>query len=81
MEKLLGIKCFIYNKEEKIRLKISADDKNVGYVYLPKHPKELVHGIVKETIPLDRLIDNYNSIPIYLDFDKDGELIGIEILG
>ena len=68
-------------KKDKIKLKISKDDDVVGYLYLPKHPKKIVHGIVKKTIPLADIISDYKGIPIYLDFDEENELIGIEICG
>lgn len=66
---------------EKIILKVSKNDDQVGYLYLPKHPKKLVPGIVKKTIAMSDLIASYKSIPIYLNFDEDDELIGIEIVG
>ena len=69
------------SEKSKIVLKISEGDENVGYVYLPKHPKILTPGIVKKTIWLSDIIKDYKGIPIYLDFDEEGELIGIEIVG
>ena len=68
-------------EKPKIVLKISEDDENVGYVFLPKHPKILTFGIVKRTICLSDIIKNYKGIPIHLDFDEEGELLGIEIAG
>lgn len=69
------------SEKPKIVLKISEGDENVGYVYLPKHPKILISGIVKKTIWLSDILKDYKGIPIYLDFDEEGELIGIEIVG
>lgn len=69
------------SKNQKIVLKLSKGDENVGYLYLPKHPKILIPGIVKKTISLSEVIKDYKGIPIYLNFDKDEELIGIEIVG
>lgn len=69
------------SEKSKIVLKISEGDENVGYVYLPKHPKVVTPGIIKKTIWLSDIIENYKGIPIYLDFDEEGELIGIEIVG
>lgn len=66
---------------KKIILKLSKDDDEVGYLYLPKHPKKTIFGIVKKTIPINELIMDYKGIPLYFDFDEDGELIGIEIVG
>ena len=67
-------------KNQKIVLKISPGDGNVAYLQLPKHPKKLVVGIVKKTISLSDLIEGYKGISIYLNFDEDDELIGIEIV-
>ena len=53
----------------------------MGYVYLPKHPKILTLGIVRRTIGLSDIMKDYKGIPVYLDFDEEGELIGIEITG
>jgi len=69
------------NMENKISLSISKDDDQVGYLYLPKHPRTSTSGIVKKTIFITELIKGYKGIPINFDFDKDGELIGIEIVG
>ena len=65
----------------KIELILSDEDREVGYLYLPKHPRDSVSGIVKNTVPISNLIKDYKGIPIYFDFDKDDELIGIEIVG
>jgi hypothetical protein len=66
---------------QKIILKVSKEDDLVAYLYLPKHPKKIIYGIVKKSISISELIENYKGIPINLDFDEDNELIGIEILG
>lgn len=68
-------------KTQEMLLKVSKDDQTVGYLYLPKHPQKTLPNLVKKTIKLSDLIDGYDSIPIYLDFDQDNELIGIEIVG
>jgi hypothetical protein len=65
----------------KIILKLSKDDEDVGYLYLPKHPKKTVFGMVKKTIAINELIKDYKGIPLNFDFDEDNELIGIEIVG
>ncbi len=49
------------------------------YIELEEHPKSLIAGIVKETVSLASYIDHYKGPAIYLDFDKEGVLIGIEI--
>jgi hypothetical protein len=68
-------------RKEKITLKVSADDDQVAYIYLPKHPKKLIPGIVKKTISMYEIMSDYKGIPLYFDFDEAGELIGIEIVG
>lgn len=64
----------------RLRLEISKDDSNVGYLYLPTFPVKS-EGCVAKQISLHELIENYTGIPIYLDFDKNDYLIGIEIVG
>jgi hypothetical protein len=66
---------------KKIILKVSKDDELVAYLYLPKHPKKTTFGIVKKSISIFEVVENYKGIPINLDFDEDNELIGIEIVG
>ena len=68
------------NNPKKIVLKVSKGDEGVAYLYLPKHQKKLTSGIVDKTIPITDLIENYKGVSLYFDFDKDGEIIGIEIL-
>ncbi|QMV15552.1 DUF2283 domain-containing protein [Vibrio spartinae] len=62
-----------------IQLKVSADDDEVAYLYLPEHPKKVVPGIVKKQVRLSEIVKNYNGPDIYLDFNENNELIGIEI--
>jgi hypothetical protein len=68
-------------RDEKITLKVSADDDQIAYVYLPKHPKKLIPGIIKNTISMCEIMPDYKGIPLYFDFDEAGELLGIEIVG
>ena len=63
----------------KIRLEVSKDDPVVGYVYLENEEKQ--ERKVNNTIDLANILPNYKGVPVYLDFDQDGELIGIEIVG
>lgn len=62
-----------------IQLKVSADDDEMAYVFLPDHPKRIVAGIVKKQTRLSDLIDGYKGPDIYLDFDGKGRMVGIEI--
>lgn len=64
----------------KIELHSSGDDPKVAYVSLPEHPGRGQGGIVKKVVQLYEVIDGYKGAQINLDFDKDGVLIGIEIL-
>jgi hypothetical protein len=66
--------------QEPIQLKVSADDDEMAYLYLPNHPKEVIPGLVKKQIRLSDLIEGYKGPDIYLDFDGDDTLIGIEII-
>lgn len=63
----------------KINLKLSEDDSSVGYVSMPT--ENLKDKNVFKTIDICDLVDNYQGIPVYLDFNKNNELIGIEIVG
>lgn len=64
----------------KIKLKVSKDDPDVAYLKLPEHPGSGKYGIVSKQIRLLELIEEYKGPDIYLDIDKNGVLIGIEIL-
>jgi uncharacterized protein YuzE len=63
----------------KIALSISDDDEDVGYLTLPKHPGKGTPGAVRKQTRLLDLV-KYVGPDIFLDFDMDGNLIGIEIL-
>jgi hypothetical protein len=64
----------------QIELKVSDDDDEVGYVSLPAHPGSSP-GIVKKSIELRDILPNYDGPDLVLDFDANGVLIGIEIIG
>jgi hypothetical protein len=63
----------------KIEFKIGSEEGDVAYVSLPDHPGEGTGGIVKKTVRLRDLMDHKRP-DLYLDFDKENRLIGIEIL-
>ena len=65
----------------KIKLVTSKKDKTVGYLYLPNHPQGEVFSVSKKQISLHELMQNYKGPDIIFDFDKNDELIGIEIIG
>ncbi len=64
----------------RIELKIGSEDGKVGYVSLPDHPRDTVPGCVSYQKRLADLIEDYEGPDLYFDFDKNGCLIGIEIL-
>ena len=64
----------------KVILSVSEDDPNINYIYMPKHPRDLQYGVVKRTIRLSKLINEYIGPDIYLDVDEKGVLIGMEVL-
>ena len=68
-------------KNAPIKLSLSSTKPLTAYVYMPKHPKKVKFGIVDKTVGLRDLIENFQGPDLFFDFDKDGELIGIEILG
>ena len=65
---------------KSIQLNVSEDDSDVAYLMLPGHPGKGTPGIVAKQISLADKIEGYKGPDVYLDFDKEGQLIGIEIL-
>lgn len=64
-----------------IELTVNDDDDDlVAYLVLPDHPGSGTPGIVSRHESIKDLIDGYKGPDVFLDFDKDGCLIGIEIL-
>lgn len=59
---------------------IIKENEETVYVQLKEHPKKSIFGIVKKNIDIASLIKGYKGPPVYLDFNDDGFLIGIEIL-
>lgn len=64
--------------EKKISLAVSADDQDVAYLYLPGHPGRGVPGVAKQ-VRLSSLL-TYKGPDLFLDFDCDGQLVGVEVL-
>lgn len=64
----------------KIELKVSPGDRDVAYISLPDHPGKGTPGVVVKTLRLIELCREYKGPDVYLDFDKDHRLIGIEVL-
>lgn len=65
----------------KIELKVSDDDPLVAYLSLPAHPPgDQASGCAVKTIRLIELMPALKGPDIIMDFDADGQIIGIEIL-
>ena len=64
--------------EKKIRVKLVGRDAHTAYVYLPGYRDE--PAIVTKTFRIDDLIEGYKGPQVHFDFNRDGLLIGIEIL-
>ena len=66
------------------RLELVVDDTvNAAYLYLKQHPERGPDsdGCVADTVILEDLLPNYRGPDISLDFDREGVLIGLEIIG
>jgi hypothetical protein len=68
-------------QKKPIDLTISEGDPYIGYIRLPAHPRTDASGVVARTIRLHDLVGPYDGPELNLDFDHEGVLIGIEILG
>ena len=64
---------------KEIKVKISENDKSVGYIYLPNNSDK--NNKVYKTIDISEIINDYSGVPVYLDFNSNDVLIGIEIVG
>lgn len=62
-----------------ISLAVNPDDHDVAYLSLPGHPGKGSPGCVKKTVRLASLLP-YKGPDLYLDFDAQGHLIGVEVL-
>jgi hypothetical protein len=66
--------------EKRTRIRMKSTDPDSAYIYLPGNPDPPQYGIVAKTLSLDDLIVDFKGPRIHLDFNKEGVLIGIEIL-
>ena len=66
--------------EKKIRAKITGAESETAYIALPGYPSEPQSGLIAKTISLDDIFDELKGPRVNLDFNRDGVLIGIEIL-
>ncbi|ASW01032.1 MULTISPECIES: DUF2283 domain-containing protein [Paraburkholderia] len=65
--------------DRKIDMVVNEDG-DVAYLSLPDHPGKGSPGVVAKQISLHSIIKEYKGPEIYLDFDKNGVLIGMEFL-
>ncbi|MGB0871138.1 MAG: hypothetical protein ACPG6V_05580 [Flavobacteriales bacterium] len=63
----------------EIKVKISEDDKTVGYIKMPINSN--VDKRIHKTIEIHELVDDYKGVTVYFDFNENNELLGIEISG
>ena len=75
--KLIFAEKYIDPDEDDLK---GDDDAIIAYLQLSRHPGKGSPGAVKETVWLHALIPDYKGPAIYLDFDSDKVLIGIEII-
>ncbi len=66
--------------KNKIELHLSSGEQDVAYVSLPNHPGRGTPGITRKQLRLKELVPEYKGADLYFDFDKENQLIGIEIL-
>jgi hypothetical protein len=66
--------------EGKIELTVSESESPVAYVSLPDHPRDGTAGCVAKTLRLRDLCGAYVGPDVYLDFNRENCLIGLEIL-
>ena len=64
----------------EISLKLSEDDKSVGYVYLGGDLESPTYQRVAKSVHLNELMD-YTGPDIVFDFNEKNEIVGIEIVG
>ena len=64
----------------KFQLNVSADDEEVAYLQLPTHPGSSA-GVVKKSVSLSDVLGPCEGPDLVLDFDADGVLIGVEVIG
>jgi hypothetical protein len=65
----------------RIDLKVSESDPRVAYISLPDHPGDGAVAVVVRQLRLIELCGDYKGPDVYLDFDKDNHLVGIEVVG
>ena len=64
----------------RFQFEIMGGETCVAYLRLPTHPGIKV-GVVKRTVSLRDLVDDYKGPDVNLDFADGDVLIGIEVVG
>lgn len=71
-------------KKGKISLKVSLNDEtradSVAYLSLPDYPEKTFRAAVAKIVRVSGLMENCHEADLYLDFDKDGVLFGVDVL-
>jgi len=63
-----------------IRVRLVGDNAHTAYIALPGYPEEVAPHVVSRTLNLYDLVNTYSGPQVNLDFNREGVLIGIEIL-
>ena len=63
-----------------IRVRLVGENSHTAYIALPGNPEDPVPGIVSRTLNLNDLVQDCSGPRVYLDFNAEGTLIGIEVL-
>ena len=66
--------------KNRVELFLSSPASDTAYVFLPEHPGKGTSGVTKKQVRLRDIYPDYKGADLYFDFDKDNQLIGIEIL-
>jgi uncharacterized protein YuzE len=66
-------------RQRKIEVQTSKEDADIAYILLPEHPGRGTNGAVATQVRLSSIL-SYKGSEIYLDLDRNGQLIGLEIL-
>ncbi|MEQ6970954.1 DUF2283 domain-containing protein [Pectobacterium polaris] len=64
-------------RKKRINLDVS-DDGDMAYLFLPSHLGKGKAGVAVKQVALQSIMDNYQGPEIHLDFDSNGNIIGME---
>ena len=68
-------------EQSKLHLEVSEDEDGevVAYLRLPAHPGP-GKAVVKKNVRLRDVVEDYHGPDLFLDFDENNVLLGIEIV-